>query len=67
MKILVLSLIGAATLLITAGCEGDDHGHHDRQVGGVYDGDYRSYGHEQWPGYPARQGYWDRSDDWHPH
>ena len=65
MKTLVLILIGAATLLITAGCE-EEHEHHGH-YGGAYDGNYGGYGHEQWPGYPARQGYWDRSDDWHPH
>jgi hypothetical protein len=65
MKTIVLLLIGAATMLITAGCE-DGHEHHGH-YGGAYDGNSRSYGHEQWPGYPARQGYWDGSDDWHPH
>jgi hypothetical protein len=66
MKIVVLLFIGAATMLITAGCESEEHEHHEHH-GGAYDNNYGGYGHEQWPGYPARQGYWDRSDDWHPH
>ncbi len=64
MKKVVLLFIGAAAMLITAGCESDEHHEHR---GGGYDHNYGAYGHEQWPGYPARQGYWDRSDDWHPH
>ena len=63
MKKTVLLLIGAATMLVTAGCE-EGHEHHGN-YGGAYDGQYRSYGHEQ-SGYPAREGNWDR-DDFHPH
>jgi hypothetical protein len=65
MKTIVLLLIGAATLFVTAGCE--EEGHEHRHYGGAYDGTYHEYGHERWPGYPAREGYWDRSDGWHPH
>jgi hypothetical protein len=62
MKKIVLLLIGAATMLVAAGCE-EGHEHHGN-YGGAYDGNYRSYGHEQ---YPAREGNWERSDDWRPH
>ena len=65
MKTIVLLLIGAATMLVTAGCE-EEHEHHGH-YGGAYDGTYRSYGHDESPGYPARRGDWERSDDWHPH
>ena len=64
MKTIVLLLIGAATLFVTAGCEEEGH-EHQRHYGGGYEGSYRQYGHDQSPGYPAREGYWDRSDDWH--
>ena len=66
MKTIVLLLIGAATLFVTTGCEEERH-EHQRHYGGAYDGTYRQSGHDQQPGYPAREGYWDRSDDWHPH
>jgi len=65
MKTIALLLIGAATMLVTAGCE---EGHEHRgNYGGAYDGGYRQYGGERAPGYPAREGNWERSDDWHPH
>ena len=64
MKTIVILLIGAATMLVTAGCE-EEHEHHGH-YGGAYDGGYRGYGGEH-SGYPAREGSWERSDDWHPH
>jgi hypothetical protein len=67
MKTIVLLLIGVAALFATAGCEEEHQHHHGHNYGGAYDGTYRSYGHEQYPGYPANGGYWDRSGDWHPH
>jgi hypothetical protein len=63
MKKILLLMIGAASLLVVAGCD-EGHEHHGN-YGGAYDGQYRSYGHDQYPGYPARQGNWERSDDWH--
>ncbi|HLH54421.1 MAG TPA: hypothetical protein VKY92_12475 [Verrucomicrobiae bacterium] len=65
MKTMVLLLIGAATMLVTAGCE-EEHEHHGN-YGGAYDGGYRSYGHGESYGYPGHEGNWQRSDDWHPH
>ncbi len=65
MKTIVLLLIGAATMLVTAGCE-EEHEHRGH-YGGAYDGTYQGYGNGQWPGYPAHDGAWQRSDDWHPH
>jgi hypothetical protein len=67
MKTFVGFLIGLAGLFVTAGCE-EHHSHHRHHYGGAYDGTDRGYGrYEQWPGYPAHQGYWDRTGDWHPH
>lgn len=63
MKTIVLVLIGSVALLITAGCEEEGHEHH--HYGGAYDGNYQSYGHGEYPGYPAASGAWERSDDWH--
>jgi hypothetical protein len=60
MKTIVLLLIGAATMLVTAGCE-EEHEHHGH-YGGAYDGTYHGYGHEA---YPAQNGYWDRDGVWH--
>ena len=65
MKTIVCLLIGLAGLFLTAGCE-EEHEHHGHHSGGAYDGTYHNYGHyEQWPGYPANQGYWDRDGNWH--
>lgn len=60
MKKIVLLLIGAATLLVTAGCE--EEGHEHRPYGGAYEGAYGGYGQGQWPG---GYGTWDRSDEMH--
>jgi hypothetical protein len=65
MKTIVLLLIGAATMLVTAGCE--EEGREHLGYGGAYDGTYREYGNERYPGYPAREGHWERSDDWDRH
>lgn len=65
MKTILLIMVGAATLLVTAGCE-DEHEHHHGNYGGAYDGEYHNYGHGQWQNYPAQPGTWQRSDDWHP-
>ena len=65
MKKILLLMVGAAALLATAGCE-EGHERHEH-YGGAYDGQYRSYGNEQHPGYPAREGDWERRDDWRPH
>lgn len=64
MKLIVLLLIAAATMFVTAGCEEEheNHGHY----GGAYEGDYHGYGHENGPAYPDH-GAWDHPDDWHPH
>ena len=64
MKTILLIMVGAATLLVTAGCE-DEHEHHGH-YGGAYDGEYRDYGHGQYQHYPGQPGPWQRSDDWHP-
>ena len=64
MKKIVLLMIGAAALFVTAGCE-EEHEHH-HHAGGAYDGTYHEYGHDQWRGYPAEPGY-HHDDDWHPH
>lgn len=66
MKTFVLLMIGAATMLVTAGCEEGEHEHHGH-YGGAYEGNYYQSGQEQYPGYPAQQGHWERSDDWHRH
>lgn len=65
MKTILLIMVGAATLLVTAGCE-EEHEHHGH-YGGAYDGDYHDYGRGQWQSYPSQPGTWQRSDDWHPH
>ena len=65
MKPILLMMLGAATLLVTAGCE-EGHEHHGN-YGGSYDGEYHTYGHDQWQNHPAQPGTWERSDDWHPH
>jgi len=65
MKTIVLLMIGAATLFVTAGCEDEHHEHHEHS-GGTYDGNYHSYGYEHGPAYPARDGYWDSYGVWHP-
>ncbi len=59
MRAIILTLIAAATLFVTAGCE-EEHEHHP--YGGAYDGAYQGYGHDQWQGYPARP--W-HDDNWH--
>ena len=41
MKTIVLLMIGAATLFVTAGCEDEHHEHHEHS-GGTYDGNYHS-------------------------
>jgi hypothetical protein len=65
MKTILLLMVGAATLLVTAGCEAG-HEPHDN-YGGAYDGEYRTYGHDQWQNPPPGQpGTWTRNDDW-PH
>lgn len=69
MKTIVLLLIGAATLFVTAGCEeGHEHrghygGAYDGGYGGTYDRGYRDYGHDRWSGRHEREGHWDRDDD----
>lgn len=65
MKTIVFLLIGAAALLVSAGCEGEGHEHN--HYGGAYEGTYRGYGHEQSPGYQAEPDGWHRSDDWREH
>ena len=65
MKMIILVLIGAAVLLVTAGCEEEGHEHHN--YGGAYDGGYRGYGHDQWQPYPADNGNWNQRDDWRSH
>ena len=66
MKTIVLLMIGAATLFVTAGCEDEHHEHHEHSGGGTYGGNYHSYGYEHGPAYPARDGYWDSYGVWHP-
>jgi hypothetical protein len=62
MKTIVLLLIAAATMWVTAGCE-EEHEHH-AHYGGAYDGEYHGYGHESSPAYHGSD--WDRDDDGHP-
>ncbi|HSU55688.1 MAG TPA: hypothetical protein VLT36_16650 [Candidatus Dormibacteraeota bacterium] len=64
MKTILLIMVGAATMLVTAGCD-EGHEHHGH-YGGAYDGEYHDYGHGQWQNYPGHPGTWQRSDDWHP-
>jgi len=67
MKTIICLLIGTAALFVTAGCEEEHEHHHHDGYGGSYNGTYEGHGREQWPGYPAGSGYWDRNGDWHPH
>ena len=44
MKTIILGLIAAAAMFITAGCE-EEH-EHNGHYGGAYDGNYHGYGHD---------------------
>ena len=65
MKKLIILSLGLAGVCLLAGCE-DEHKNRG-PYGGTYEGSDHFFGQEMWPGYPRSDGYWDRSDDWHPH
>lgn len=61
---LIIGLLSLVTLLAVTGCEWDEHHHHHAAYGGAYDGSYRGYGYETYPGRGYEHDWrWDR-DHW---
>jgi hypothetical protein len=53
----IFTILGGCLLLATAGCEWDEHHHHDEYRGGAYDGDYHNGYFHDYRGYPDYEHY----------